>query len=177
MSISTTCGDDGTTGLFGGGRVPKDHPRIEALGALDELTAFLGDAKCAAVQPRTQEILDTVQREIFVVMGILSSPGDDGAADDDTGAAGTTRRAEGSGAAGDKGSKSAAAPDEARLTAWVRELETDHPMRGFIVPGSCPASAKLDIALTIARRAERRIITLGHTETVRGEVRRYMNRL
>jgi cob(I)alamin adenosyltransferase len=122
------------------------------LGDVDELNAFLGDAKCAAAQKRTREIIGIVQGELFSLMGIL--------ADSDT-VEGVT------------------VPDPGRLTAWVRELEAERPIRGFIVPGACPASVKLDIARTVCRRAERHIITLNRSEPLKTgkTILSYMNRL
>ncbi|GHU97592.1 cobalamin adenosyltransferase [Spirochaetia bacterium] len=159
MSISTTRGDDGTTDLMHGERVPKDHRRIVCIGAVDELNAFLGDAKCAAAQERTREIIGIVQGELSSLMGILAT------VDSDT-------------ADGDRGG-GVTVPDAGRLTAWVRELEAERPIRGFIVPGACSASAKLDIARAVCRRAERHIITLDRSEPLQtgGTILSYMNRL
>jgi cob(I)alamin adenosyltransferase len=149
MGISTTRGDAGTTGLLSGERVSKDHPRIECLGALDELTAFLGDAKCVALQEHTREIIAAVQEDLLTMMGILAA----------------------------SHSSNMVVPDEGHIIAWVREIEARHPMRGFVVPGANPSQAKLHIARTVCRRAERRIITLTRTEPVDPAVLHYMNRL
>ena len=169
MSISTTRGDDGTTELFHGERVPKDHRRIACLGDVDELNAFLGDAKCAAAQKRTGEIIGIIQGELFSLMGIL--------ADSDTVESGRNAAADISTMVdSDRG---VTVPDPGRLTAWVRELEAERPIRGFIVPGACPASVKLDIARTVCRRAERHIITLNRSEPLKTgkTILSYMNRL
>jgi cob(I)alamin adenosyltransferase len=164
VSISTLTGDGGETGLLGGVRVPKDHPRIECLGALDELNAFLGDARAAAKKPRTGKLLLEVQKELFLLAGIIAAP--------DT-------------AASPKPGETAAVPpgaappvpDDGRLTAWVRELEEARPIRSFVIPGSNPASAKLDIARTVCRRAERRLVSLNRLEGVPDSPCRYLNRL
>jgi cob(I)alamin adenosyltransferase len=152
MSISTAAGDDGSTELRGGERVAKDAPRIECLGALDELNAFLGDARCTATGNRSKKIIETIQGELFIVAGILARP------------------------AGSEIPESTG-PDEERITAWVHEFEKELPFRGFIVPGANPAAAKLDIARTVCRRTERRLISLDRLEGIPGQIRRYMNRL
>jgi cob(I)alamin adenosyltransferase len=170
VSIVTAAGDGGTTGLLDGTRVPKDHPRIECLGALDELNAHLGDARCAlaggdlagTTGAKAAEMLKAIQGELFTVAGILAAP---------------------AGGAGGTGADPAAAPGpapppgEERLGAWVRELEAAIPIRGFALPGANPLSAKLDIARTVCRRAERRIVSLDRLEGVPAVILRYMNRL
>ncbi|GHT94573.1 ATP--cob(I)alamin adenosyltransferase [Spirochaetia bacterium] len=160
MSISTTTGDEGSTGLLGGDRVPKDHPRIECLGVLDELSAFLGDARCAAVKPHTQEIIETIQNELFTLGGILATPNK---------AANANPRTE--------CPRTECPMDTQRLTAWVRELEAEFPIRDFTMPGTNPASAKLDIARTVCRRLERRMVALDRSEGVPGTALAYINRL
>jgi cob(I)alamin adenosyltransferase len=158
MSISTFTGDGGETGLLGGERVPKDHPRIECLGALDELNAFLGDARAAAKTNRTVEFLLEVQKELFLLAGIIAAPNTADHAPPETSAA-------------------APVPDEKRIGAWVREIEEILPIRSFAIPGSNPVSAKLDIARTVCRRAERRLVALNRLEGVPAHVCRYLNRL
>jgi cob(I)alamin adenosyltransferase len=149
MGISTARGDAGITGLLSGERISKDHPRIECLGVLDELSAFLGDARCAADHEHTREIIAAVQEDLITMMGILAA----------------------------SHNSNTAIPEEGRIAAWVREIETRHPMRGFVVPGANPSQAKLHVARTVCRRAERRIITLARTEPVDPAVLHYMNRL
>jgi cob(I)alamin adenosyltransferase len=156
MSISTRRGDDGTTEIRGGTRLPKDHPRIECLGVLDELNAFLGDARCAVTQERSREILVRVQRELGVIAGVLASPAGTGAAAADSAGPGL---------------------DEAWISGWVLALEGEIPVRGFVLSGSDPVSAKLDIARTVCRRAERRLLTLDRLEETPGFIRPYLNRL
>jgi cob(I)alamin adenosyltransferase len=160
MSISTTAGDDGCTDLLGGERVPKDHPRIECLGTLDELNAFLGDARCAAAEPHTREIIEIIQKELFVLGGILAVPN---AASDS--------------ALPDTKQRTGGPLDIQRLGDWVRELEAPLPFQGFAVPGASPSSAKLDIARTVCRRLERRMVTLDRLEEVPGTALAYINRL
>jgi cob(I)alamin adenosyltransferase len=132
------------------------------LGALDELNAFLGDARTAAKKNRTEKLLPEIQKELFLLAGIIADP---------------RKPPDSAGLSKTPESAPPPVPDEKRLTAWVRELEEDLPIRGFIIPGSNPASAKLDIARTVCRRAERRLITLNRLEGVSGSVCRYLNRL
>jgi cob(I)alamin adenosyltransferase len=158
MSISTRLGDEGTTDIRCGKRLPKDHPRIECLGVLDELNAFVGDARCAVVQERSGGILERVQRELGIIAGILALP-----------------------ASAETGAEGAAGPgpevDEAWIDDWIRVLEEEVPFRDFVLPGSNPVSAKLDIARTVCRRVERRLITLDRLDGAPAAVRRYLNRL
>jgi cob(I)alamin adenosyltransferase len=158
MSISTGRGDEGNTELFAGKRVPKDHPRIEFIGVLDELNSFLGDAKTAVSPEQARAVIETIQRDLFTAPLLLNSP-------DKEPAAGGGILPPGGGI------------DPDRLAALTRSLEEKHPMRGFIIPGKNPASAKLDIARTVCRRAERRLITLDRQEPVPPLLRRYLNRL
>jgi cob(I)alamin adenosyltransferase len=158
MSISTGLGDDGSTQLFAGKFVPKDHPRVEFIGVLDELNSFLGDAKAAALRDQTRTIIETVQRDLFAAPLLLASP-------EKEPVTGGGLLPQGGGI------------DPERLTALVRRLEEQRPMRGFVIPGKNAASAKLDIARTVCRRAERQLIALSRQETVPPLLRRYMNRL
>jgi cob(I)alamin adenosyltransferase len=155
-SISTTRGDSGETGLLGGERIAKDHPRVEAIGTLDELSVFLGDAKCAAGKARTREIIETVQGQLMGLMGALALP--------------PARARE-----RDMDSKAEAA--ETLVNAWVKELEASHPMKGFVIPGLTPSGTKVDIARTVCRRAERRVAALHRLEPVSPAIGRYINRL
>jgi cob(I)alamin adenosyltransferase len=145
MSISTAAGDGGITGLAGGERLPKDHPRIEALGALDELDAFLGDVR-ALGQGQLPAITGAIQGDLRILAGILAAPARD-----------------------------AAPPDPARLEGWIRER--DRPFRAFVSPGENPLSARLHIARTVCRRAERRLVSLGRVEPLPPPVLVYLNRL
>jgi cob(I)alamin adenosyltransferase len=158
MGISTGRGDDGRTEIAAGKSVPKDHPRVEFVGVLDELNSFLGDAKAAAAQEQTRAAIETVQKDLFLAPLLLDSP-------------------ESEPAPGGKMLPQGGGIDPERLAALTRSLEEKHPMRGFIIPGKNAASAKLDIARTVCRRAERRLITLDRQEPVPALLRRYLNRL
>src|SRR5215471_17816702 len=74
MKIYTKTGDAGDTGLFGGGRVPKSHPRVEAYGDVDELNATLGVAMATEPMPRIDEILEPVQHDLFALGALLATP-------------------------------------------------------------------------------------------------------
>src|ERR671929_2284375 len=74
MRIYTKTGDKGETGLFGGGRVSKDHPRVEAYGDIDELNAVLGMARSVELMPRIDELLVPVQRDLFSIGALLATP-------------------------------------------------------------------------------------------------------
>ena len=152
MSITTKTGDQGMTSLWSGERVEKDNARVEAYGTIDELNSFVGENRhyCALEEVRT--ILLRIQRELFQVAGQLASK------DKPYLEPITERQVE-------------------ELTTIVRELEARVPLKGFVIPGSTLSSAKLDICRTVARRAERRIITLAAKEEVPIPVRQYVNRL
>jgi cob(I)alamin adenosyltransferase len=146
MSISSTKGDDGTSCVIDGKRLPKDHPLFECLGTIDELNAFLGDVKTALhpAQNTQWETIDGIQKELFTISGIL---------------------------AGVKGHKI----DADKLTAIVHKLEAAMPpMKGFAVPGASPIAAKLHIARTVCRRSERSLVSLGRMEIIPAEIYRDM---
>ncbi|MCS6797321.1 MAG: cob(I)yrinic acid a,c-diamide adenosyltransferase [Myxococcota bacterium] len=157
MKIYTKTGDDGRTGLFGGGRVPKDHARVEAYGALDELGAWLGLVRAEGLDEEADAWLARVQSELFDLGAELAT-------------------------APEKRQRVAVEPldDEAtgRLESQIDAIEAElPPLRTFILAGGCRAAALLHVARTVCRRAERRIVTLSATEPVRPEVIRYVNRL
>jgi cob(I)alamin adenosyltransferase len=152
MSITTKTGDDGTTDLFSGGRVPKDHPRVEACGEVDELSSLLGLARVACRLPETALAIESVQRDLVRVGGELSSP--DGAFDNPI-----------------------QSWDEEGLTDRIHELEARIPLVGFVLPGRTEASARLDLARVASRRVERRVVALARADTVSDILRRYLNRL
>lgn len=163
MSIATRTGDDGSTGLIYGQRVPKSHVRVEAVGRFDELNAALGTAKATPpLDNALVGILEDIQRELVLVMGELS-------ADD----ADQERYAQSR-----FGSLTPASLE--RIDRQVRELENgDPPLRfdGWATPGRTPPAAALDVARVTARRAERHLVAMreaGHP--VRTLVLQYVNR-
>ncbi|MDR1789361.1 MAG: cob(I)yrinic acid a,c-diamide adenosyltransferase [Opitutaceae bacterium] len=146
MSITTRRGDDGTTALLYGQRVPKDHPRMAAVGALDELNAALGLARAAlppSAEGRKGDIAG-VQKSLVAMMGEVVCAEEDGARH-----------------AGSSFQKLGEA-DVGRLDALIAGLEAGrHGAFDWATPGANPASAALDFARTVARRAERQLVSLG----------------
>jgi cob(I)alamin adenosyltransferase len=162
--VYTRLGDQGETGLAGGQRVPKDAPRMEACGTVDELNAFLGAARAtvdelAAGEPRLSPlaaILLRLEHELFNLGSILATLAED------------------------------ARPKQARVTgAEVAQLETEMdrmkeelpPLGSFVLPGGSRLNAELHICRAVCRRAERACVALGRVESVPPEAVRYLNRL
>jgi cob(I)alamin adenosyltransferase len=155
-NLYTRTGDDGSTSLLGEGRVPKDDPRMEAVGALDEANAALGMARAAGKSPQGREILLTVQRDLYGLMAEAAATPENAAR-----------------------FRSIDADRVAWLEAQIAAIEQIvPPMTEFIVPGDTPAGAALDLARTIVRRAERRLVGLQRTGGIDNpELLRYINRL
>lgn len=149
-------GDDGTTGLLGGGRVPKDDPRVEAYGTVDEASSALGLARALTADSRVRAICEELQRGLYAVGAELG-----------TNPESVTRFV----TTGDA--------EVSRLEELMAELEGEVTMpAGFILPGATPASGALDLARAITRRAERRTISLQRAGGLRsGQVTRWLNRL
>lgn len=158
--IYTKMGDSGETGLVGGQRVPKDDPRIEAYGTVDELNAFIGLACVSCHEdPRWSElgtILRRVQHELFNLGSILATRPED------------------------------VHPKQPRVTDQeVKQLEREidamnanlPALRSFVLPGGTRVSAELHACRTICRRAERVLVSLARREEVPPETIRYLNRL
>jgi cob(I)alamin adenosyltransferase len=156
--IYTRKGDDGSTGLFGGGRVSKADLRVEAYGEVDELNAVLGWAIAVSGDSEIQAELSAIQSDLFAVGAQLADPGHDSRA-----------------------SKEKTRIDQARIEAFERRIdraeEETGPVRQFILPGGAPAAAALHLARTVCRRAERRVVSLAGKETVSPLVVSYLNRL
>jgi cob(I)alamin adenosyltransferase len=162
MSIATRLGDTGTTGLLYGQRVSKDHPQIEAIGAFDELNAAMGTVK--AFYPSDSAAftnLELMQRDLVALMGELACA----EADVTRYAASKFPKIEES--------------DLARLDAGIAALEARNlSFDGWATPGKTKISAAFDMARTIARRAERRLVGLSsHARNLRPVCGRYVNRL
>jgi cob(I)alamin adenosyltransferase len=149
-------GDDGTTGLLGGGRVAKDDPRVEAYGTVDEASSALGLAKSLSSHARVTSICDELQRGLYSLGAEL-----------------------GTNPAADKVFFATGPKELGRLEELIRELEEAAPMpEEFILPGATPASGALDLARAIVRRAERRCLTLERSGGLANpDARRWLNRL
>ena len=162
MSIATKTGDAGETALMYGRRVPKMHRRVEAYGAVDELNAALGLFRATADHAIIQEKVYAVQRELVTLMGELA------VADEDR------ERYQ------KDGFELVDSAMVDRLTAIVDDLEKNHHIsfQHWATPGQNLESAALDVARTICRRAERRVVALADSaEYVNPESIRYLNRL
>lgn len=160
-SIATRTGDDGTTSLLYGQRVPKSHPQIAAVGALDELNAALGFAKATRPAGTDAGELERIQHELVALMGEVSCAESD-----------APRYA---------GSKFAriGATELARIDAAVAAVEARQPkFDGWATPGANLHAAALDLARTAARRAERHLVGLGpQGKTLRPVLLHYLNRV
>jgi len=161
LKIYTRTGDSGDTGLFGGGRVPKSHPRVEAYGDVDELNAAIGFARSIEPMPRVDEVLVPIQRDLFAIGALLATPDRAKMQQHLTKARVDDRRI---------------VELEQAIDDGDRELE---PLRAFIIPGGTPKAAALHIARTVCRRAERRVVALGEleSEAIPSVVVIYLNRL
>ncbi|HEY7888972.1 MAG TPA: cob(I)yrinic acid a,c-diamide adenosyltransferase [Steroidobacteraceae bacterium] len=149
--IYTRTGDDGTTGLGDGTRVPKDSARVEAYGTTDELNSVLGVLLAVPGLPGpVSTLLTEVQHELFDLGGELCIPGH----------------------------LAITAAHVARLEKALDDFNDPlPPLKEFILPGGGPAAAACHLGRTVARRAERRVWALARTETVNPDVLRYLNRL
>jgi len=159
MKIYTRTGDEGATALFGGGRVGKDHPRVEAYGDVDELNAALGLARSIDMMPRIDEVLVPVQRDLFAIGALLATPDHD------------KMRQQLSKARIDEGRIEEL---ERAIDACEQELE---PLTSFIIPGGTPKAAALHVARTVCRRAERRVVRLAAEIELPTLTVIYLNRL
>ncbi|MCS7191061.1 MAG: cob(I)yrinic acid a,c-diamide adenosyltransferase [Fimbriimonadales bacterium] len=156
MRIYTRTGDTGETGLIGGQRVPKDDPRVDAYGTVDELNAVLGVARCYLEHlPDLDALLERFQNELFDIGAELASPPERAAQFQSI--------------------------EERHITAIeeaIDRLEEElEPLHQFILPGGTPASAYLHLARTVCRRAERCVVHLSRISTVNAAIIKYLNRL
>jgi cob(I)alamin adenosyltransferase len=161
VSIATKTGDDGTTALMYGRRVPKTHPRIEACGAVDELNAALGLARASGKHDFVRNNLLAIQKDLIVLMGETVVAAED-----------LPRYV--------KDGYSLVTPKmTAKLDALVREIEAQKTnFKGWVTPGETMDAATLDAARTVCRRAERRMCALKESGELRNaEIMIYLNRL
>jgi cob(I)alamin adenosyltransferase len=159
MKVYTKTGDQGDTGLFGGGRVPKSDARVEAYGEVDELNAVIGFARCVESLPRVDEVLMPIQRDLFALGAILATP--------------------------DRSKMrqhlEKARIDDGRIAGLEHAIDDCEgelpPLRAFIIPGGTPKAAALHVARTVCRRAERRVVALRSTVELPEVIIVYLNRL
>ena len=158
VRIYTRAGDDGETGLFGGGRVKKDCTRVEAYGAVDELNAVVGSARAASLPDDLDSVVGRIQEELFVLGADLATPAE-GSAREDRVVRLDARATEAL---------------ERDIDRCEEELET---LTAFVLPGGSPAGAALHVARTVCRRAERRTATLSGEGSISPAILPYLNRL
>jgi len=155
MKIYTRTGDDGTTGLFGGPRVPKNDERIAAYGTIDELNSLLGLVCTDEISAEIDTALERMQHELFAVGAELATP--------------------------EPTEHNTDLLDDhqvKRLELEIDRFDTALPeLKNFILPGGGKAGATLHVARCVCRRAERQLVTLGGQTPVRGALLQYVNRL
>jgi cob(I)alamin adenosyltransferase len=155
--VTTRTGDDGTTALGSGQRVPKSAPRVKACGTVDELNAQIGVVLAAGVAAELVDPLRRIQNDLFHAGADLSIP-----------------EAEKARRPGPR----IEARHLAVLDQLIQELNAKlEPLKNFLLPGGSPAAAQLHVARTVCRRAERDVCALAEQEPVGPEVIRYLNRL
>jgi cob(I)alamin adenosyltransferase len=156
MKIYTKTGDDGSTGLLGGTRLPKDHIRIEAYGTLDELNAFIGVLRDTSGTLEWHPHLIQIQEDLFTIGSHL-------AADPEKNKMTLPELKEGR---------------ISELEAAMDDMDSSlPPMRNFVLPGGHPAVSSCHVVRCVCRRAERATIALSHTSYVGAEYVQYLNRL
>jgi cob(I)alamin adenosyltransferase len=161
MSIVTKTGDQGTTALMYNRRVSKHHPRVEAYGTVDELNAALGMARATTRDVFVRETLVAIQQDLIAVMGELATSVED-----------LPRYA--------RDGYPVVGPElSAHLEQRVREIEAQNlTFSGWAMPGNSLASASLDLARTVCRRAERGVCALQETGQLKNpEIIIFLNRL
>jgi cob(I)alamin adenosyltransferase len=159
MTIYTRTGDEGQTGLFGGGRVPKDHPRVAAYGDVDELNSALGVARSTPPAEWFDPELEAIQRDLFALGGHLATPDPDKV----------------------RAALAKAELSMARVEVFERAMDAADQelpvLRAFVLPGGTPKAAALHLARTICRRTERSLVSLGREAAIPELFLIYLNRL
>jgi len=159
MKIYTKTGDAGETGLFGGGRVAKDHSRVQAYGDVDELNSALGVVRATQPVHFMDPLFEGIQRDLFALGGHLATPDPE-----------RVRQA-----------LEKAALTETRVAEFERTIdEADRELRdptAFVLPAGTPKAAALHLARTVCRRAERSVVRLSHEAAVPELFLVYLNRL
>ena len=159
MKIYTKTGDSGETGLFGGGRVPKDHIRVAAYGDVDELNSAIGVARATQPVQFSDQLLESIQRDLFALGGHLATPHPEKV----------------------KKALEKAELSEARVQLFEKVMDDADaelpPLKAFVLPAGTPKAAVLHLARTVCRRAERSVVALAHEEEVEELFLVYLNRL
>ena len=154
MKIYTKTGDAGETGLFGGGRVPKNDPRVQAYGEVDELNAWIGFVVAIDLPTFESNVLQTIQRDLFTIGTELATP---------------------------KAAKLRISLDESTVSALESVIDSYDPklkpLKNFILSGGAPKAAALHVARTVCRGAERSVVTLAHKHQINPVIIHYLNRL
>ncbi len=159
MKIYTRTGDTGETALFGGGRVPKDHPRVAAYGDVDELNSVLGLVRATEPAALFDPLLESIQRDLFAIGGHLATPDPE-----------RVKKAL---------EKATLSPE--RVSEFERTMDDADrelpPLKAFVLPAGTPKASALHLARTVCRRAERSVVHLAHESDVPELFVVYLNRL
>lgn len=158
MKIYTKTGDQGQTSLFAGGRVGKDHVRVQAYGTLDEANSFLG-LSASLLQPlgkdKATNKIENIQNQLFSIGSELATP--------------------------DLSKLKIRLVDDSQIMGLEKEIDEMQkdlpPLKNFILPGGTQAASAIHLARTMVRRAEREVVSLMQTESVRPQALQYLNRL
>jgi cob(I)alamin adenosyltransferase len=159
VKIYTRTGDTGETALFGGGRVPKDHPRVAAYGDVDELNSVLGVVRATEPGDFFEPLLESIQRDLFSIGGHLATPDPE-----------RVSKAL---------AKAALSPE--RVSEFERVMDQAErelpPLKAFVLPAGTPKASALHLARTVCRRAERSVVRLAQSNEVPDLFLIYLNRL
>ena len=159
MKIYTRTGDEGETGLFGGGRVSKADPRVAAYGDVDELNSSIGVARTALPAPLFDAELESIQRDLFSIGGHLATPDPDKV----------------------RAALAKAELSPLRVEQFEQAMDAAEaslpPLRAFILPAGTTKAAALHLARTVCRRAERSVVALAREQEVPELFLVYLNRL
>ncbi len=151
MKVYTKTGDKGTTGLLTGERIAKDSIRVETYGTIDEINSALGLARALSAKPETKETIYKLQKFLMLFMAELASS---------------------------DGSRYVPAEQVKLLEQTIDVFyEKLPPLKEFVVPGDNAGAAALDLARTVARRAERQLVRLSRQEKVNEDLLISLNRL
>lgn len=159
MKIYTRTGDGGDTGLFGGGRVPKDDPRVEAYGTVDELNSVLGWAITQLSDAELRASLQAIQHDLFALGSELATPPPQ---------------------EGRRRPETPGLPEGRiqQMEGWIDRADAElQPLSEFVLPGGSPGAAALHVARTVCRRAERAVVRAAGSEVLPAMAIVYLNRL